>query len=142
MRTGARGPQTAKLALAEARLRPDHEQRGRRIESSRLPLTVAEGDRTVGDLLDHVVPALVDLVHLAHLEAVLDSDEMVSEIIVEELAEVKKKYGDARRTEDAEEAAEAGEDHGLHQELAQDVALAARFLHTAKCSMHLPADKP
>jgi DNA gyrase subunit A len=36
---------------------------------------------------------------IAHLESVLDSDELVSEIIVEELAEVKKKFGDERRTE-------------------------------------------
>ena len=36
---------------------------------------------------------------IAHLEAVLQSDEMVSEIIVEELAGVKEKYGDARRSE-------------------------------------------
>jgi DNA gyrase subunit A len=36
---------------------------------------------------------------IAHLEAVLDSDEMVSEIIVEELAEIKRAYGDGRRTE-------------------------------------------
>jgi DNA gyrase subunit A len=43
---------------------------------------------------------------IAHLEAVLDSDEMVSEIIVEELAEVKKKYGDARRTEIIEDPSE------------------------------------
>jgi DNA gyrase subunit A len=36
---------------------------------------------------------------IAHLEAVLDSEDMVAEIMVEELAEVKKKYGDDRRTE-------------------------------------------
>ena len=36
---------------------------------------------------------------IAHLEKVLDSDEMVSEIIVEELAQIKERYGDKRRTE-------------------------------------------
>jgi DNA gyrase subunit A len=36
---------------------------------------------------------------IAHLEKVLDSEEMVTEIIVEELTEVKKKFGDQRRTE-------------------------------------------
>ena len=36
---------------------------------------------------------------IAHLEAVLESDAMVSEIIAEELAEAKKKYGDERRSE-------------------------------------------
>jgi len=36
---------------------------------------------------------------IAHLEAVLDSEDMVAEIIVEELNEVKKKFGDDRRTE-------------------------------------------
>jgi DNA gyrase subunit A len=36
---------------------------------------------------------------IAHLEAVLESEDMVSEIIVEELAEVKEKYGDERRSE-------------------------------------------
>ncbi len=36
---------------------------------------------------------------IAHLEKVLASEEMVSEIIVEELAEIKESYGDTRRTE-------------------------------------------
>ena len=36
---------------------------------------------------------------ITHLEKVLDSEEMVTEIIVEELTEVKKKFGDQRRTE-------------------------------------------
>ena len=36
---------------------------------------------------------------IAHLEKVLGSDEMVSEIIVEELAQIKERYGDKRRTE-------------------------------------------
>ncbi|MCJ7755114.1 MAG: DNA gyrase subunit A, partial [Thermoanaerobaculales bacterium] len=36
---------------------------------------------------------------IAHLERVLGSDEMVSEIIVEELAQIKERYGDKRRTE-------------------------------------------
>ena len=36
---------------------------------------------------------------IAHLEKVLDTEEMVTEIIVEELAEVKKKFADQRRTE-------------------------------------------
>jgi len=35
---------------------------------------------------------------IAHLEAVLESDEMVREIIVTELEEIKKGYGDQRRT--------------------------------------------
>ncbi len=43
---------------------------------------------------------------IAHLEAVLESEEMVSEIIVEELAEVKTKYGDDRRTEIIEDPSE------------------------------------
>ena len=36
---------------------------------------------------------------IEHLEKVLSSEEMVSEIIVEELAEVKERFGDPRRTE-------------------------------------------
>ncbi len=36
---------------------------------------------------------------IAHLESVLESDEMVSEILIEELEAIKKKYGDERRTE-------------------------------------------
>jgi DNA gyrase subunit A len=36
---------------------------------------------------------------IAHLQAVLESDALVSAIIVEELAETKKRYGDGRRTE-------------------------------------------
>ncbi len=43
---------------------------------------------------------------IAHLEAVLESEDMVSEIIVEELAEVKKSYGDERRTEIIEDPSE------------------------------------
>ena len=43
---------------------------------------------------------------IAHLEAVLESEGMVSEIIVEELAEVKKKYGDDRRSEIIEDPSE------------------------------------
>jgi DNA gyrase subunit A len=36
---------------------------------------------------------------IAHLESILDSEGLVAGIIVEELEEVKKKYGDDRRTE-------------------------------------------
>ena len=36
---------------------------------------------------------------ITHLQSVLDSDEMVSAIIVEELAEIKSRFGDPRRTE-------------------------------------------
>jgi len=36
---------------------------------------------------------------IAHLQAVLESDELVSAIIAEELAEMKKRFGDERRTE-------------------------------------------
>ncbi len=36
---------------------------------------------------------------IAHLQAVLESDELVAAIIVEELAEMKKRFGDSRRTE-------------------------------------------
>ncbi len=36
---------------------------------------------------------------IAHLEAVLGSEEMVADIVVEELAEIRGKYGDDRRTE-------------------------------------------
>ena len=43
---------------------------------------------------------------IAHLEAVLESEEMVSEIIAEELAEAKKKYGDTRRSEIIEDPSE------------------------------------
>jgi DNA gyrase subunit A len=43
---------------------------------------------------------------IAHLEAVLDSEEMVAEIIVEELAEIKRKYGDERKTELVEDPSE------------------------------------
>jgi DNA gyrase subunit A len=43
---------------------------------------------------------------IAHLEAVLESEDMVSEIIVGELTEAKKKYGDARRSEIIEDPSE------------------------------------
>jgi DNA gyrase subunit A len=55
-------------------------------------LTGLERDKIVDE--HHEIRRLI-----AHLEAVLDSDEMVSEIIVEELAAVKDKFGDERRTE-------------------------------------------
>jgi DNA gyrase subunit A len=43
---------------------------------------------------------------IAHLEEVLDNEDLVSEIIVEELAEVKKKFGDTRRAEIIEDPSE------------------------------------
>jgi DNA gyrase subunit A len=43
---------------------------------------------------------------IAHLEAVLESEDMVSEIIVGELTEAKKKYGDTRRSEIIEDPSE------------------------------------
>jgi DNA gyrase subunit A len=39
------------------------------------------------------------LQRIAHLKAILESEELQREIVVEELLEVKEKYGDARRTE-------------------------------------------
>jgi len=36
---------------------------------------------------------------IEHLEAVLGSEEMVADIVVDELSEIRSKYGDARRTE-------------------------------------------
>jgi DNA gyrase subunit A len=55
-------------------------------------LTGLERDKIVEDHLE--VQRLI-----AHLEAVLESEEMVTEIIVEELMAVKEKHGDSRRTE-------------------------------------------
>ncbi|MDX2435952.1 MAG: DNA gyrase subunit A [Acidobacteriota bacterium] len=55
-------------------------------------LTGLERDKIVAEYND--VKEFIE-----HLEKVLSSEEMVSEIIVEELAEVKERYGDARRTE-------------------------------------------
>jgi DNA gyrase subunit A len=43
---------------------------------------------------------------IAHLESVLESDDMVSEIIADELAEAKDKYGDSRRSEIIEDPSE------------------------------------
>jgi DNA gyrase subunit A len=39
------------------------------------------------------------LATIAHLEAVLDSEQMVLDLIVEELGEIRDRYGDERRTE-------------------------------------------
>jgi DNA gyrase subunit A len=39
------------------------------------------------------------LQRIAHLKAILESEELQREIVVDELLEVKEKYGDARRTE-------------------------------------------
>lgn len=39
------------------------------------------------------------LQRIAHLKAILESEELQREIVVDELREVKEKYGDARRTE-------------------------------------------
>ena len=57
---------------------------------------------------------------IAHLEKVLDTEEMVTEIIVEELTEVKKKFADERRTVHLQYFFENGQDsvgidrlHGL-----------------------------
>jgi len=43
---------------------------------------------------------------IAHLEKVLDSDEMVSQILIDELAEIRRRYGDDRRTELIADASE------------------------------------
>jgi len=55
-------------------------------------LTGLERDKIVEEHLE--VQRLI-----AHLQAVLDSEDMVTEIIVEELMAVKEKHGDERRTE-------------------------------------------
>jgi DNA gyrase subunit A len=56
--------------------------------------------RLTGLERDRIVEEYQEIKQLiAHLEKVLDSEEMVTEIIVEELAEVKKKFGNQRRTE-------------------------------------------
>ncbi len=55
-------------------------------------LTGLERDKIVAEYTE--VKALIE-----HLEKVLATDEMVSEIIVEELAEIKERFGDKRRTE-------------------------------------------
>jgi DNA gyrase subunit A len=43
---------------------------------------------------------------IAHLASVLDSEDLVAEIMVEELQDVKKRYGDDRRTEIIEDPSE------------------------------------
>jgi DNA gyrase subunit A len=56
--------------------------------------------RLTGLERDKIVAEHIEVTQLiAHLEAVLDSDELVAEIIVEELEELKKRFGDARSTE-------------------------------------------
>jgi DNA gyrase subunit A len=55
-------------------------------------LTGLERDKIVAEYTE--VKKLID-----HLEKVLATDEMVSGIIVEELAEIKERFGDKRRTE-------------------------------------------
>ena len=56
--------------------------------------------RLTGLERDKIVEEYQEIKNLiAHLEKVLDSEEMVTEIIVEELAEVKKRFGNQRRTE-------------------------------------------
>ncbi len=55
-------------------------------------LTGLERDKIVAEYND--VKQLIE-----HLEKVLGSEEMVSEIIVQELADVKERFGDKRRTE-------------------------------------------
>jgi DNA gyrase subunit A len=56
--------------------------------------------RLTGLERDKIVAEYTEVKELiAHLEKVLASEEMVSEIIVEELAEIKERFGDKRRTE-------------------------------------------
>ncbi len=56
--------------------------------------------RLTGLERDKIVAEYTEVKELiAHLEKVLASEEMVSEIIVEELAVIKERFGDARRTE-------------------------------------------
>ncbi|MGD9252591.1 MAG: DNA gyrase subunit A [Holophagae bacterium] len=88
---GAADPPTAKAGLIE-----DFELsaiQAQAILDMRLQrLTGLERDKIIAEHTE--VLALIE-----HLEAVLDSDEMVSDIIVEELEAIRKAYGDERRTE-------------------------------------------
>ncbi len=55
-------------------------------------LTGLERDKIVGEYAELKKT-------IAHLEAILGSEEMVADIVVDELSEIRAKYGDARRTE-------------------------------------------
>jgi DNA gyrase subunit A len=56
--------------------------------------------RLTGLERDKIVAEHTEILALiSHLEAVLESEEMVSDIIVEELEAIRKKFGDDRRTE-------------------------------------------
>jgi DNA gyrase subunit A len=62
-------------------------------------LTGLERDKIVAEHQE--VVALI-----GHLEAVLESEEMVNDILIEELEAIKKKYGDERRTEIVDDPSE------------------------------------
>jgi DNA gyrase subunit A len=88
---GAADPPTAKAGLME-----DFELsaiQAQAILDMRLQrLTGLERDKIVAEHTEV-------LAQIEHLEAVLESDEMVSDIIVEELEAIRNAYGDERRTE-------------------------------------------
>jgi DNA gyrase subunit A len=87
----AADPQTAKTGLMESF--GLSERQAQAILEMRL-------QRLTGLERDKIVDEYAELKKtIAHLEAILGSEAMVADIVVEELEDIKKRYGDERRTE-------------------------------------------
>jgi DNA gyrase subunit A len=90
-------------------------------------LTAMEQQRIVDDLAE--VRARIE-----QLRALLASEERVTELILEELAEIKEKYGDARRTEIGEAVTDLTTEDLINEE---DMVVA--ITHKGYAKRHVPA---
>jgi len=88
---GAEETGAARSALM-ARFELSERQANAILEMRLRSLTAMERQRVIDELAE--VRALIE-----DLKALLDSDERIREVVVEELAEIREKYGDDRRTE-------------------------------------------
>jgi DNA gyrase subunit A len=90
-------------------------------------LTAMEQQRIVDDLAEV-------LARIEELRALLASEERVTELILEELAEIKEKYGDARRTEIGEAVTDLTTEDLINEE---DMVVA--ITHKGYAKRHVPA---
>ena len=90
-------------------------------------LTAMEQQRIVDDLAEV-------LARIEQLRALLASEERVTELILEELAEIKEKYGDARRTEIGEAVTDLTTEDLINEE---DMVVA--ITHKGYAKRHVPA---
>jgi DNA gyrase subunit A len=77
---------------------------------------------------------------IARLQAILASEERLKQVIVGELAEIRDRFGDARRTEILAE--EGTSDRGPHRRRGHDRHVLTRRLHQAHAGRRAPGAAP